>query len=851
MHKRYDFFNFRKVCRNFLSYQILILIMCSLLLAGCRPKNDTSIEESHNDTIGEKRVLMISSYSPAFRTFFQQINGVKSVFQKQPIQLDIEFMDTKRFYTDENFKLFQEYLTYKMSHVEPYDAIITSDDDAINFVMEHRQEMFAGIPIFFLAVNNYENAVKYSKEADVTGVFEAPSYHDTIRLAYDLNPNATRVVGLVDATTSGQGDLELFQAEKSKFPSLEFDTLDLSRITVDEFTTGLSSISENDIVLLISVYRDYEGTTYTFEEGLKLVLGPLKAPLYHTYEHGLGEGVLGGKVVSHVKQGESAAKQVLEYFRGTPISEIPLIDVSPNQYIIDWQVLKSYHLEEGKLPKEVKYINRTETFLEKYGKLITITLAIILLEGMMIAALFYLLQSSKKSRIELQLINEELESSLEDIKNRDTKIHDLIYIDTLTGLNNRFAIYEKIEEKLTKHDNEAFYIMFLDVDNFKNVNDLFGHDVGDALIRETGNQFKELLDEDIQVGRFGGDEFVFLISKNWEEKQIVAFVERISRIFKQSLKVNKQLFYLTISVGVSKYPEHGGTKEELIKKADIALYEAKKNGKDRYVIYDMHMDKILEEQLSFQEHLRSALNQNEFELYFQPLFRISDETILGFEALIRWHSEQLGWVSPSRLISVAEDTGLIIKLGEWIFEEAVKYARLINQSSERILTVAVNLSGIQLAYTGFYDFIMEIVRKYKVDPRWISLEITEAVFRKSIDAGNAVLQQLGAEGFGISLDDYGTGYTSLHFLKQFRIDLLKIDHSFINDFVQDAYDKNLVELVIGIAKQKSTYVVAEGVELKEQLELLRSMGCDIAQGFYLGKPVPAGEALRLSTEHKT
>lgn len=829
------------ICRR--RFVFCCILLLSLVLSGCALDTMKTESSTTVPNYSGKRVLMISSYSPSFRTYYQQINGVKSVLDRYHIALDNEFMDTKRLYTEENFRLFKQYLTYKLSHLPAYDAVITADDDATNFVMDHRQELFGETPVFFMAVNNYDNAVRYAKEKNVTGVFEAPSYHDTLQLAYTLNPTAKRVVGLVDATSSGQGDLKLFLAERDKFKALDFTALDLSTLTFQDFKEQLAAITPTDIVVLISVYRDQAGATTTFEQGLKLVLESVNVPVYHTYEHGVGDGLLGGKVVSHTKQGAAAGSQVLKYIGGTPVSQIPLIDQSPNQYLVDWQVLTAYRLDGAILPTDVVLLNKPQTFIDRYGSSIIIVLVTMIVEGILIATLLHSLRTSKKAKNKLEAINEELECSLEAVKNRDSQIYDLIYIDMLTGLSNRFAIYEKIEDRIVLRQEESFYVMFLDIDNFKNVNDLFGHDIGDALIKETGRQLRRVLNPDVQVGRFGGDEFVFLISNAWDMETLLCFIKEIENIFKTSIKLMELSFYLTISIGVSKYPEHGRSKEELIKKADIALYEAKKAGKDRCVIFNSCMDDMLSEQYHFQNILRSAFFNNEFELYYQPLLLTDSSTIFGFEALIRWNSALLGWVSPYRLITVAEEMGMIVELGEWIFIEAIKFAKRINKQSASRIFVSVNISTLQLAYPGFYEFVMETVRQYDVSPEFICLEMTETTFMKREDPGNKVLQKLSAAGFSISLDDFGTGYSSLSYLKQFKIDLLKIDQIFIESFVQDTYDRNLVELVISIAKQKTAYVVAEGVERQEQYELLSAMNCDIVQGYYISKPLPALEAL--------
>ena len=424
-------------------------------------------------------------------------------------------------------------------------------------------------------------------------------------------------------------------------------------------------------------------------------------------------------------------------------------------------------------------------------------------------------------------------------KKRDSQIFDLVYVDILTGLNNRLAIYERIEKLISIDNNKSFYLILFDIDNFKNVNDIFGHDMGDAILAETGYHLRGYFDSNVQVGRLGGDEFVLIVTNQISDYMIIDCIENIRNVFKESLKLSNHSFHLTISIGVAKYPAHGKTKEELIKKADIALYEAKNTGKNKYVFFNIHMDTALREQIKFQDMIHSAFINDEFELYYQPLVRTCDHTILGFEALIRWNSKSLGWVSPYRLITVSEETGLIIPLGEWIFTNAIKFAKTICAFSKNKVIICINISTMQLAYSGFYEFVMDTIYMYGIDPSCICFEMTETVFLEQNCIGIEVLDKLSNEGFQISLDDFGTGYSSLSYLKNIKINYLKIDKCFIENILSNAYDRNLVELVIGIAKQKSAFVVGEGVESKEQKDLLCSLSCDIIQGYYISKPLPA------------
>ncbi len=852
----------------------LLILFLFLLFQSTIVTSYINAEDIESDAIAfdDKTVLFISSYSPSFRTFFQQVEGIKDVFKDYPITLDVEFMDTKRFFTEENIMNFQSSMEYKLRFVK-YDAVLVGDDNSINFVMEKKDEWFPNIPIFFLGVNDYDHALAYSLEPDVTGVFEAPSIGDTIKMAYDLTPQVKSVVALVDTTASGQGDLELFFREAERFRDLKFKSLDLSVLNFNEFSSALGALGEDNLLILLSVYRDSMGQTASFKEGLDLVLSSTDLPVYHPYEHGIGEGLIGGRVVSHVQQGATAARLVLTYFQGEDISQMPLVADSPNEYMVDYKALSTYGLDKKRLPPNTRLLNYQPSFIETHLKLVVSVSLIIMLELLIIIALIYLVTSRKKaqealiySRMKLQdsydeveamneeltstvddlkITNEKLEDSIIEVEIRDEKINELIYLDSLTGLLNRFSIYEEIERLLLDRETKQLIILFLDVDNFKNINDIFGHDVGDQVIRDTGKKLKEFQDKDIFIGRFGGDEFIIAIAKPWTLNEIEFFAKEIQDLFRGIIHLDDHGFILSVSLGIAIYPEHGDTKELLIKKADIALYDAKNRGKGQSVIFDKRLDEDLAERVHFQNLLADGFENNEFMIYYQPIYIAGSHDIKCYEALIRWYSKELGWVSPYKMITVAEEVGSIIEIGEFIIREAVAFSAKINKESTREVCVSINISMVQLMFSGFVDMIKRIVDEAHVSTSCICLEMTETVFIKNIIEGREVIDRLRNYGFRISLDDFGTGYSSLGYLKELDIQVLKIDQSFIRFMEKGSYDLFMVRSIIELAKQKGVEVVAEGVETVEQVEMLEEMSCDMLQGFYFNKAMEEKDAMEL------
>ena len=814
---------------------------------------------AHGFEVGEqKRVLFISSYSPSFKTFFQQVGGIKSVFENENVELDIEFMDSKRLYTDENIGNFYTSLKYKIENLKSYDAVIVGDDNALNFTVEHQQELFKGVPIVFMGVNNVENAIKASETPYITGAIEASSIWETIEIGSVFNDKAKNVVALTDNTNSGQGDLESYYREADKFESLNFTDLDLSKLDFNEFAKRLQDIDEDDIVLLLSVFTDKNGSSVSFDEGLQIVLDNCSQPVYHPYYQGLGDGAIGGKVISHNEQGKIAASIVKEVFAGRDISEIPYVDESPNKYIFDSDVMKEYGIDEKLVPEDSLLLNKEVSFFEQYFGYVMGVLLILLVQLTLIVFLEVNIKKRKKtereliasreklveSNGELAIMNNELTASIEEIRVQDEKLNVLIYSDILTGLNNRLSIF-KIIDKAVEYEkgNDITAIMFLDMDNFKDINDTYGHDAGDKVLKAIGEKLKKYQSDKISIGRFGGDEFLVVVKNQKDTRDIIELVEKIQDVFAEEIFIDNNMLLVTVSIGISIFPHNGKSRADLVKKADLALYKAKDAGRNTYVFYEDVMNESLEEKMILQSAIKKAVKANEFFLNYQPCVDANTHKVVGFEALIRWISSEHGYVSPYKLITNAEEIGLIVEIGEWVLREACIFARKINESRKDKLKISVNISALHLMHNEFYQRTMKIVEETGVSPELICLEMTETILMESIEKGITVIEKLKEQGFGIALDDFGTGYSSLSYFKELPVTVLKIDKSFIDNITSSIYEQKLIGAITNIAHYRDVEVVAEGVEESGQLEILQKCGCDTIQGYLFSRPLSESDTV--------
>lgn len=819
---------------------------------------------AEDDLLEGKRVLLISSYNPSFITFYEQIEGIKSVLDDKGVLLDVEFMDTKRLYTEENIHNFYETLSYKLEMLPQYDVIMVSDDNGFDFVLEYGETLFSDIPVVYLGINNIEKAIKASELGHITGVVEAISLQETIEIALTMNKDADEVLAIVDGTASGQGDYKLYLELNDVFNDVGLNVLDLSTMTFSEYKQKLSEIKNDQVVILLSAFSDVTDTRVEFDEIVETINQNTSVPVFHPYMHGIGKGLIGGKVISHKEQGRSAANIVIRILNGENVDDIEPITNSPNVFTFDYQIMHQYGFKISDIPSESTLLNYSPSIILEYLEYIVLALVVI---GVQVVLIVYLGITIRKRKLseekllenerklimandELSTTYEELYASYEEVESQNQQIQKLIYIDDLTSLDNRYAITNTIDQLIAEcQGDQGIAIMFLDVDNFKDINDMFGHDVGDEVIKITGTRLKMLMTDDIHIGRFGGDEFLIVYKNYMNNSALESLIDSVREAFASQIIIGERKFYLTISMGVVKYPKHGHSQKELIKRADMSLYKAKASGKDNYIIYDETFDDDLEYTLKLQHHIKEAYMDQQFKLNYQPIIDAKTNELVGFEALIRWYHDELGHVSPLELITNAEEMGLIVDIGYWVMEKAFEFAVSYNEQSLNPLYISVNISVLQLKYQGFVEEFKNIIEKVKISPDLIILETTETAFLDAMDTAKETLEALRSMGIYVALDDFGTGYSSLNYLKNLPVNILKVDRSFVNNISDDLFDRQLIEVIVQLAKSKNLKVIAEGVEEEEQLSLLQSLGCHYIQGYYFSKPLPEELVLDYIKEH--
>jgi len=462
--------------------------------------------------------------------------------------------------------------------------------------------------------------------------------------------------------------------------------------------------------------------------------------------------------------------------------------------------------------------------------------------GLIITGVFFILSMllSKSLALRFTRYEDKINENFTEINRLKKQFeYDAVH-DSLTKLPNRMLLEKSISDgiALSRQNNLHLAVVFLDLDNFKNTNDLYGHSVGDRLLEIVSQKFNDILDRHDSVSRFGGDEFIFCFPNLIDLTAAQKKVDLILDIFKDKFLVSGKSIYSTASAGVAMYPSDGDVAEDLISKADIVLYKSKANQKGRSMFFDAETNERVKRGFIIESELRTALDEKEFSMAYQPQICVKTKRILGVEALIRWHSPSLGTVSPDEFISKAEDIGIIAEIGRFVIEKSVDDIKRFNQGrSSRDIQLSLNISPKQLIEADFNQHLFGVVNSAEIDPSLIMLEITENVLISDVDQVRPVLDALRAYGFKLSLDDFGTGYSSLSYLSKLPMNEIKIDRSFIEVFLTNPQSESLVKTIIAIGKFYNLTVVAEGVETQEQYERLKHYDCNLIQGYYFDKPL--------------
>lgn len=544
-------------------YSILLIFLTAILsffqISAIRGEDSEKTENG--------RILFISSYSYAWDTVQIQIDGIKKGI-RQGTTVDYEFMDTKRFSSEEDLQHFYEDLKYRLEHLEPYDAVILGDDAALVFALDHRDELFSDIPLIFEGINNEELAVEVSKDPLITGVLEKLSFQKNIEFARTLYPDATRVVEILDDSITGQAEREQFYKNQQFYPDLEFEEINTSSLTSEELKDAIAAVDTDSILIYVVMTEDASGRQYTNSQSIQLISRYAKVPAFRMVSGGIGEGLLGGNIVSMERSGEIAAEIAMQIIDGRPASEFDVMVDSPNVYCIDEAVMKKFSLDLSLIPKGAEIINHEESFWEhNRAALIPAVIIILLLLGIIAVAVFDNLNHRRLSK---------------DLGIAKIKLENVCYHDLLTGLPNRICLKKDLKD-IADSEN-ACALMMMDIDNFKYINDTYGHNIGDEALRQIGQRLQGITSNSLTAYRFAGDEFI-IIAKAADDPSFHTEAKNCIDIFQEAFDLQGISCRIGGSIGVSLYPQDTDNIDELTAYADLAMYKVKKDSKNAYCFY--------------------------------------------------------------------------------------------------------------------------------------------------------------------------------------------------------------------------------------------------------------------------
>ena len=540
-----------------------------VFLTGILFYNKCTLHGQEKDGSPQKpgRVLFISSYSYAWDTVQLQIEGIKEeIFPG--ITIDYEFMDTKRFGSDNDIEEFYQRFKHQMSQLEPYDVVILGDDAALNFALEHQKEFFDKVPLVYEGVNDEELAVKAAKDPYITGVMEKLSIKENIDFACKLLPGASNIVIVLDDSVTGKAVRKSFYTYKEQYPGLNFSEINTSKLSATQIKETFSKVKKDTILIFVVMTEDASGRKYTNAEGIKLVSGYSKVPVFKMVEGGLGDGILGGNFVSMRMSGKIAAQVAVKILNGTPVKNFNTVIKSPNIFCIDENVMRNYGIDLSLIPDNSEVINHKKTFWENYKKVLKPGLAITL--GLLLFVILSLWNGMKYKKL-----SEELASAKD-------KLENAYHHDILTGINNRTGFNKDMKE--LERLKIPFALMMIDIDNFKYINDTYGHIIGDEALRQIALRLKGISGANFTPYRFAGDEFI-VIAKGTKDSLYEKEAEQCISIFKDVFDLSGIKHNIHGSIGIARYPQDTEDFNSLVVYADCAMYEVKNNSKNSYKFY--------------------------------------------------------------------------------------------------------------------------------------------------------------------------------------------------------------------------------------------------------------------------
>lgn len=801
----------------------LFVLLANFFNWGTKQK----VDEMSDFYTGDKgRLLFLASYDVTFPSFRHEFDGVESTARDYNLDLDVLFLHAKEMKADDNQKV-EDFIAANMKDQGSFDGVIAGDDEALQFVLDHEEDLFKGLPVGFFAVNDEELAQKAAEKPLFTGAVEQTYIDETVTTAAKIQPSVRRVTAIVDNTATGQGDYKAFQKYGKEHPEYETEILNTSEMTREDLAAKLEAVGDHTVLLYMSASDDIDGNYYSVAEDCRFIGKHTDIPVYKPCGGGFNTGITGGMVMDFEKSAAEETGKIADHIvNGTDISKMELTKDVPGVFMFDMNEMKKFGIKVKDIPEDAVIYNYSYPLLQRMDWKMTLPTLGILAGLLLLIFVFYSnTRDERKLSLQLKASNEQLLYASRH--------------DVMTGLINRNSSLELLAERLSEWNYAA--VVAADFDDLKNINEHYGHEAGDELLREVGSRLKKLHEEqDVFAARFGGDEFI-LAFPNRTIAPDDPLMQDLHRIFHVTVTWHGMNVAVMASAGIVNDVKKDNIREK-VSDAENALYEAKKKGKDLAVFFTPDMRTRSEQKSHIREVLSSAIRNDGFRLVYQPQVRISDYKIVGYEALLRLKAEN---ISPGLFIPVSEECGWIRRIGRIATEMTIRQMAEWRDEGREPVTVSVNYSSEQIEDSGYPDFLRKTLEKYKVDARYLVIEITESVLMSNSAEAFRFFEVIRDIGCPLSLDDFGSGYTNFSYLNFIPAVEVKLDKSLIDAYLNQE-DKSTIPNIIDMAHKLGKKVIAEGVEKREQAELLEQYGCDEIQGYLFSRPTEPDQAIKMN-----
>ena len=796
---------------------ILLIITGINMLFDQFTANNSMIRDIAKESLrdeSEHRVLFLSSYSQSHFSVPLQWKGIDEEFEGSKVTLDTEYMDTKNHPDERSLRRFTNMLSGKLATTH-YDVLIVGDDNALAFADAHRDDLFKDVPVVFLGINDLGYAERAHQEGWATGIPEESNFADVFHTAAGLFPDCKKFVCIVDDSPTGQGDLAQLQQIESQFPDHEFQVINSSQLSKDDYIRTIEAIDDQSVIFDLDAFRDADGNTYSIDDTCRLLSSHSTRPVFRASTGGVGNGALCSGFLDFKGFGRDAAHMSVQIMSGTSPADIPLVHNNQTSYVFDMKQMERFGLKDDELPQHSTVINERRPLWEQYRSVLIPVLHIVL--GLVVTIISLVISTINTSR------------DAKRLRESEQKLRHELYYDTLTDLINRNGLFELYIRPYRT-------ACTVNIDGFKFINEKYGHSCGDQILKTVAERLSSI--RGAKAARLGGDEFFVLFRKDLSEDH--GEIERFDALMHEPYQYQNQLIDVSLSVGLA-LREGDEPLDELLTKAELAMYESRRTREHHGLqIYNEKLRKEIDQRSALVSVLQHAVRDDSFSVVYQPQVDTTTGELNGFEALCRLQDNRY---YPGQFIPVAEESGLIIQIDRIVTRKVIEQMASWKQEGLPLPVVSINYSARQLRDRDYCGFLAELLCKYDIPTNKVKVEITETSVFSDRERSDEFFAEADRMGILLALDDYGTGYSSITAVTNMPVTFVKFDKSLIDEYLVEGrlpFLDNLTAIVHDLGKK----VIAEGVETKEQYLLAKQIGIDQIQGYYFGRPVPADEAAR-------